>query len=71
MVFIARPDGSRPAAIRAYNLTTGKVRSILDLTEVFADRCEIGVSVSKDGKSILYSQLDRSGSNIIMAEKSR
>ena len=70
VVFIARPDGTRPAAIRAYNLTTGKVRLILDVTEVFADRGDIGVSVSKDGKSILYSQLDRSGSNIIMAEKS-
>ena len=63
-------DGTRPAAIRAYNLTTGKVRSILDLTEAFAG-LEIGVSVSRDGKSILYSQLDRSGSNIMMAERSR
>jgi len=70
VVFIARPDGTRPAAIRAYNVDTGKVRSILDLTEVFLDRGDISVSVSKDGKSILYTQLDRSGSNVIVAEKS-
>jgi hypothetical protein len=53
------------------NLTTGKVRSILNLAEVFPDRGDIGVSVSKDGKSILYSQLHGSGSNIVMAERSR
>jgi Tol biopolymer transport system component len=69
LVFIGRPDGARPAAIRAYNLATGKIRPILDLTEVFLDRGDISLSVSKDGKSILYAQLDRSGSNVIVAEK--
>jgi hypothetical protein len=69
LVFIGRPDGARPAAIRAYNLTTGKIRPILDLTEVFLDRGDISLSVSKDGKSILYAQLDRSGSNVVVAEK--
>jgi eukaryotic-like serine/threonine-protein kinase len=69
LVFIARPDGARPAAIRAYNLTTGKIRPILDLAEVFLDRGDISLSVSKDGESILYAQLDRSGSNIVLAEK--
>jgi serine/threonine protein kinase/dipeptidyl aminopeptidase/acylaminoacyl peptidase len=69
LVFIGRPDGARPAGIRAYNLTTGKIRPILDLKEVFLDRGDISLSVSKDGKSILYAQLDRSGSNVIVAEK--
>lgn len=69
LVFIGRPDGAQPAAIRAYNLTTGKFRSILDMTEVFLDRGDISLSASKDGKSILYAQLDRSGSNVIVAEK--
>jgi serine/threonine protein kinase len=71
IVFIDRPTPDRPAAIRAYNLTTRKVRSILDLTEVFLDRGDIGVSVSADGKSILYAQLDRSGSNVIIADNNR
>jgi len=70
LVFIGRPDGARPAAIRTYNLATGKIRPILDLTEVFLDRGDISLSVSKDGKSILYAQLDRSGSNVMVAEKS-
>jgi serine/threonine protein kinase len=71
IVFIDRPTLDRPAAIRAYNVVTGKVRSILDLNEVFLDRGDIGVSVSADGKSILYAQLDRSGSNVIIAERNR
>jgi hypothetical protein len=69
IVFIDRPAPQRHAAIRAYNLRTGKVRSVLDLTEVFLDRGDIGVSVSADGRSILYAQLDRSGGNVIIAEK--
>ena len=71
VVFIGRPDGARPASIRACNLATGKIRPILDLTEVFLDRGDISLSVSKDGKSILYAQLDRSGSNVIVAENKR
>jgi len=69
IVFIDRPALDRAAAIRAFNLATGKVRSILDLTEVFLDRGDIGVSPSANGKFILYTQLDRSGSNVIIAEK--
>ncbi len=69
LVFIGRPDGIHPAAIRAYNLTTGKIRQILDMTEVFLDRSDISLSVSEDGNSLLYAQLDRSGSNIVLAEK--
>jgi eukaryotic-like serine/threonine-protein kinase len=71
IIFIDRPALDRPAVIRAYNLATGKVRSILELAEVFLDRADIRVSVSADGKSILYARLDRSGSNVIIAEKNR
>ncbi len=71
IIFIDRPALGRPAAIRAFNLLTGKVRSILEIPEVFLDRADIRVSVSADGKSVLYAQLDRSGSNIILADKTR
>jgi len=67
--FIDRPTSARPAAIRGFNPATGKARSILDLNEVFLDRGDISLSVSADGKSLLYAQLDRSGSNVIIAEK--
>jgi hypothetical protein len=44
------------------------MRSIVSLDEVFVDRNDIGLSVSPDGKWVLYSQLDRSGSNVMLAE---
>ena len=71
LVFIAPADATHPAAIRAYDPSTGKFRSILDLTEVLVAGGDMSLSVSKDGKSILYIQLDRSGSNIVIAETSR
>jgi serine/threonine protein kinase len=70
LVFIDRPTKTRSAAIRGYNLATRQVRSILELKEVFPDRGDIGVSISPDSRWILYSQLDRSGSNVMVAENS-
>ena len=72
VVFVARSDGTRPAAIRAFNPNTGKLRSIVNLTDVLmGGGTDIGLSVSSDGKWILYTQPDRSGSNIMIAERSR
>jgi hypothetical protein len=70
-VFIDLARNNEPASIRAYNLSTKQVRSILTLTEVFSDRADIGASVSPDQRWVLYSQLDRSGSNVIVAENRR
>jgi len=41
---------------------------IQSLNELFIDRSDIGLSISPDLKWILYSQLDRSGSNVMVAE---
>lgn len=71
IVFVDRARNGQPAAIRAYNLATKKARSILNLTELFPDRSDIGVSVSPDSGWVLYSQLDRSGSNVMVAENTR
>lgn len=71
VVFTAPADPTHSAAIRAYNLGTGKIRSILDLPEAVVASGDMSLSVSKDGRSILYTQLDRSTSNIIVAESSR
>jgi eukaryotic-like serine/threonine-protein kinase len=71
IVFIDLARNNEPASIRAYNLSTKQVRSILTLTEVFSDRADIGASVSPDQRWVLYSQLDRSGSNVIVAENRR
>ena len=68
VVFIDRATGDQPPVIRGFNLKTKAVRSILSLHELFADRSDIGLSISPDEKWILYSELDRSGSNIMLAE---
>jgi Tol biopolymer transport system component len=68
VIFIDRAAQDRSAVIRAYNPDTKVMRSIVSLNEVFADRSDIGISVSPDEKWILYSQLDRSGSNVMLAE---
>jgi len=66
--FIDRATGSESPAIRAYDLKTQKTTLILSLNELFRDRNDIGLSISPDLKWILYSQLDRSGSNVMVAE---
>ncbi len=52
----------------AYNSYYKAIRSIVSLHELFADRDDIGLCVSPNGKWRLYSQLDRSGSNVMLAE---
>ncbi len=71
IVFIDRATSTQRAAIRAYNIATKQIRWILALTELFPDRSDIGVSVSPDSQWVLYSQLDRSGSNIMVADHVR
>lgn len=68
LLFIDRATQNGSAVIRAYNPSAKAIRSIISLDEVFADRNDIGLSVSPDEKWILYSQLDRSGSNVMLAE---
>ena len=71
VIFTAPPAPDHPAAIRAYNLTTGKVRTILDLPDPGVILGEMSLSVSKDGASILYTQLDLSTTNVMVAESNR
>jgi hypothetical protein len=54
--------------IRAYRISTKETRLILKLTEGFRVRRDIRVSVSPDLRWVLYSQLDRSGSNVMIRE---
>jgi eukaryotic-like serine/threonine-protein kinase len=71
IVFIDLARSNTPPAIRAYNISTKHMRSIVALTEVFSDRDDIGASVSPDRRWVLYSELDRSGSNVIVAKNRR
>jgi serine/threonine protein kinase len=72
IVFLDPATSSHPAAIRAYRIATGQTRSILELTELLPDtRGNMGISVSPDSRWVLYSQLDRSGSNVMVADHIR
>lgn len=72
IVFYDGATRSHSAEIEAYNLRTQQMRSILLLNELFPNnRGELGISVSPDAQWILYSQLDRSGSNIMVADPTR
>jgi eukaryotic-like serine/threonine-protein kinase len=68
IVFTERPEKGQPGAIREYQFSNKRTRLIVPMTEGFGDGREYGVSVSPDLKWVLYSQLDRSGSNIMVAE---
>jgi hypothetical protein len=71
IVFVDLATSSAPAAIRGYSISTKRMRLILLLMEVFSDRGDIGASVSADSRWVLYAQLDRSGSNVIVGENTR
>ncbi|HYZ84838.1 MAG TPA: hypothetical protein VE621_10560, partial [Bryobacteraceae bacterium] len=68
LFFVLRNPNAPTSDIRAYGLRTGKLRNVatripveipLDITEL---------SVSPDGRWITYWQIDRSGSNIMVAD---
>jgi Tol biopolymer transport system component len=68
LFFVDRGTQDHSTVIRAYNPSTRAIRSIVSLDENFTDRDDIGFSVSPDEKWVLYSQLDRSGSNVMLAD---
>ena len=68
IVFIERPGKARPGALKAYGISSKRTRLILPILEGFSDGRDYSVSVSQDSKWVLYSQLDRSGSNVMVAE---
>jgi Tol biopolymer transport system component len=68
IVFTEPPENGHPGALRFYQFSSKRTRQILPSMEGFPDGREYGVSVSPDMKWVLYSQLDRSGSNVMVAE---
>ncbi|MBV9035331.1 MAG: PD40 domain-containing protein [Acidobacteriaceae bacterium] len=68
IVFTERAGKGQPSALRAYQFSSKRTRLIVPLMEGFVDGRDYSVSVSPDLKWVLYSQLDKSGSNIMVAE---
>ncbi|HEX8896840.1 MAG TPA: protein kinase [Terriglobales bacterium] len=68
IIFSESAGKTEPGALRAYQILSKRTRLILPLMEGFVDARDYSVSVSPDSKWILYPQIDRSGSNVIVAE---
>ncbi|HEX4770833.1 MAG TPA: protein kinase [Bryobacteraceae bacterium] len=68
IVFRDEGDNATPGSLRAFNISTGKTRLILPSLRRFADSRDYNLTVSPDTKWILFSQLDRSGSNVMVAD---
>jgi len=65
--FIPKSDAASGFSIQFFSLVTGKIRPILK-----ADKpTTYGLSVSPDGRWILYSQLDQAGSDLMLVENFR
>lgn len=71
LFFLSHSLEKHAAAIYSYSATTQKTRLIFTLPYVLLQRYDLSLSVSADKRWILYSQLDRSGSNVMTASTTR
>ena len=71
IVFIDRPGRGEPGILRAFHLSSRRLRQILSFADLGVEPRPTGVSLSPDATWIAYSQLDRSGSNVIVGEIGR
>ena len=68
IIFTDGAANGESGSLRAYRMSTRSTRLILSSLRSFPDDRDYSVSLSPDGKWILYSQLDRSGSNVMVAD---
>jgi hypothetical protein len=71
LVFVMSNSSAQSSDIRAYELRTGKTRNVATRIPVEIPLQITELSVSPDGRWALYWQIDRSGSNIIVADSKR
>jgi hypothetical protein len=65
--FIPRPDSAGRYSIQFFNFGTKRIRSIATIEMPISE----GLSVSPDGRWILYSQIDQVGSDLMLVENFR
>ena len=65
--FISKPDEKSVCYIRFKDVATGSVRTIASIER----EVESGLTVSPDRRSFLYSQVDESGSDLMLVENFR
>jgi len=65
-------SGSTGAALKFYNFATGKVTLLWEFSkDTRVETGETALTVSTDGRWILYTQIDQSASNLMLAENFR
>jgi hypothetical protein len=65
--FVARANPGKRQSIRFYRFSTGQIHAITDPAKpIFA-----GLTASADGRSILYSQVDRNESDLMLVDLPR
>ena len=62
--FIPAPDTDRKSSIQFLGFATDKVKTVAPMS----GRLYEGVSVSPDGRSLLFSQVDDTGSDLMLVE---
>jgi sugar lactone lactonase YvrE len=60
VIFVDQGDETHPAGIRAYNVASKQIRTIVQTNGR-------ALSLSHDGRMLYYAQSDRSGSNVMIA----
>ena len=65
--FIPRPDSAGRYSLQFFNFATKKIRSL----STIEGPIEAYLSVSPDGRWILYSQIDQQGSDLMLVENFR
>ena len=65
--FIPRPDSAGRYSVGFFNFATKRIRSLSTIERPD----QLALSVFPDGRSILYSQLDHVGSDLMLVENSR
>ena len=62
-------SGSTGTALQFYNFATGRVTLFREFSkDTRVDTGDTALTVSPDGRWILYTQLDQSGSNLMLVE---
>jgi hypothetical protein len=65
--FLARTDLGQPGRIQFLNSATGKISTVLSLERP----AWLGLSLSQDGRRLLFSQVDREESDLMMVDNWR
>ena len=65
--FIPEPGADGEHSIQFLSFATGKVKTVAPISE----SPEEGLAVSPDGRSLLFSQFDESGSDLMLVENFR